>query len=133
MPTIQLEADLSSDQLLKAAEQLNSQELEQFVQQLLALRAKQQTQNLPVSESELLLKINRGIPVDIQYRYDELIGKRDANMLTADEYSELLHLTDDIEKLNAERIEYLAALARLRGVSLTTVMQQLGIQPPSYA
>ena len=56
-----------------------------------------------------------------------------AEALTPDEHQELLHLVDQIEKSDGERVKHLADLARLRGTSLTAVMEDLGIHPPAYA
>ena len=133
MPVVQVEAQLPTDELLRAVGQLNQADLEQFVSQVIALRAKRQAPSLPRVESELLLKINEGVPRDIQTRYNELIAKRQTETLTPDEYEELLKLTQEVEKLEVRRVEYLAELARLRGTSLTAVMENLGIRPPAYA
>jgi hypothetical protein len=118
MPTIQVEAQLSTDELLKAVDQLSASELERFTSQVLALRARRQVPSLPQAEAELLLKINRGLPFQFQRRYDELIAKRRAESLTLDEVDELVGLTDEVENLQARRIEYLSELARLRRTSL---------------
>ncbi len=83
------------------------------------------------AESELLNKIYQGVPVKIQQRYNELIARREIGILSEDEYGELLHLTDQIEKLDAERLEHLAALALLRRTSLTSLIQKLGIASPT--
>lgn len=133
MPVVQVEAQLPTDELLRAVGQLNQADLEQFVSQVIALRAKRQAPSLPRVESELLLKINEGVPSDIQKRYNDLIAKRQAETLAPDEYEELLRLTQQVEKLEARRVEYLAELARLRGTSLTALMENLGIRPPAYA
>jgi hypothetical protein len=131
MSMIRVEAQVSAEQLLKAVEQLPPQELEAFVTQVLRLRAQREAPSLPVSESELLLKINQGIPSGLQNRFNELIAKRQALTLTEAEHAELIQLSDQIEQLDAERIAPLAELARLRNQSLTEVMQDLGIQPPA--
>jgi len=133
MPVIQVEAQVPVAELLKAVGQLSQPDLEQFVSQVIALRAKRQAPSLPQAEAELLLKINQGVPPDIQKRYNELIAKRQAEILTPDEYEELLRLTQQVEKLEARRVEYLAELACLRGTSLTALMENLGIRPPAYA
>ncbi len=133
MPVVQVEAQLPTDELLRAVGQLNQSDLEQFVSQVIALRAKRQAPSLPRVESELLLKINEEVPSDIQTRYNELIAKRQAETLTPDEYKELLQLTQQVEKLEVRRVEYLAELARLRRTSLTALMEKLGIRPPAYA
>lgn len=87
------------EELLKAVEQLNQPDLERFVSQFLALQAQQKSSSLPQAEAELLLKINQGIPSDTQKHYNELIAKREAKNLTNHEHRELLHLTEQIEKL----------------------------------
>jgi hypothetical protein len=69
----------------------------------------------------------------IQQYYNELIAKREAETLTSDEHQNLLRLTEQIEKLQAQRIEYLADLAQIRGISLTALMENLGIKMSEYA
>jgi len=133
MPVIQVEAQVPPAELLKAVEQLSQPELEQFVSQVISLRAKRHAPSLPRRDSELLLKINEGVPPDTQKRYDELIAKRQAETLTPAEYEDLLRLTQQVEKLQVRRVEYLAELARQRGTSLTELMENLGIRPPAYA
>jgi hypothetical protein len=133
MPLVQVEAQVPTDELLKAVGQLSPPDLEQFVFQVIALRAQRQASSLPRAESDLLLKINEGMPPDLQTRYNELIAKRQAETLSPDEYEELLRLTQQVEMLEVRRVEYLAELARLRGTSLTELMQNLGIRPPTYA
>ena len=133
MPVVQVEAQVLTDELLKAVGRLSQPDLEQFVFQVIALRAQRQAPGLPRVESELLLKINEGIPSDVQKRYNELIAKRQAEVLTPDEYEELLQMVQQVEKLEARRVEYLAELARLRGIALTALMENLGIRPPAYA
>ena len=128
MPTIQIEAHLSSEQLLNAARQMSRQELAQFVERVLTLHAERVAPILPVAESELLLKINHPLPDNLQRRYNELLEGRDARTLSPEEYQELLQLTDQIELLEVERMKHLIELARLRRVSLDELMRQLGLQ-----
>ena len=130
MPTIQIEADLSPEQLLSAARQLPRREFDRFVERVLSLRAEPV---LPAAESELLLKINHPVPDDLLHRYDELIARRDTRTLTAEEHEELLRLTDQVELLEAERMRLLIELAQLRQITLDELMGQLGFQPLSYA
>ncbi|WP_293052938.1 MULTISPECIES: hypothetical protein [unclassified Moorena] len=78
----------------------------------------------------MLITINQGIPANIQNRYDELIQKRRMEMLTPDQYSELLALSDQVETIEAKRVEAMAELARLRQISLSTLMTDLDIHLP---
>ncbi len=133
MPVIQLEAQLSSAQLLQAVELMPSEELDEFVERILALHAQRSATHLEHTESELLLQINRGILPELRERYEALSAKRQAETLNSEEYAELLQLTGQIEQLDAVRLTALAELARLRQTSLAELMQTLGIQPPDYA
>jgi hypothetical protein len=131
MPTVRVEAHLSSEELLQAVQQLGPDELEQFVSEVLSLRAQRQAPCLSQSETELLLKINQGIPEDVRQRYNTLLAKRDDETLTPEEHAELLGLTEQVERLQAERVKHLVALAQLRQKSLEGVMQDLGLWAPA--
>jgi len=132
MPTIQVEAHLSRRDLLKAAEQLDPAEFQQFVAEVLGLRARRQAPPLSAAESELLLRVNRGLPEDLQGRYRDLIDKRRQQILTPEEHSELLHLTDQVEQLEANRLVALSELAQLRQMSLPALMTSLGLRAPAH-
>ena len=88
---------------------------------------------LSETESRLLQQINEGLPPEMWRRYNELTAKRRAETLTPDEHAALIALSDQIEELNAHRLESLAELARLRQISLSELMQQLGIKAPPHA
>jgi len=96
------------------------------------LRAKQQAPSLPKTESDLLLKINQGLPIELQKKYNELLEKRRAEKLTPEEHKELLKLSDQVEKLETQRVKYLAEMARLQQTNITDLMNSLGIQSPAY-
>jgi hypothetical protein len=117
------------DELLKAVEQLSEPELEQFVSHVITLQARRRALVLPSAESELLMKINEGLPEEVYERYDVLIEKRREGNLTEAEYKELLELTDLTEKENVERIQHLVELAQLRNTTLPELMESLGIKP----
>ena len=125
MPTIQVD----TEQLLHAALQLPRSELDQFVTRLLVLRIQHDTPRLTQGEAELLLKINEDLPLAVQQRLDELISKRQTQSLTPAEHQELIHLSEQSEKVDADRMQHLLVLAALRNVSLDEVMRQLGIHP----
>lgn len=133
MPTIEVRSQVSLDELLNGVAQLDTPELERFVSQVLTLRAKRVAPCLPEEEAGLLEKINQGLSPAAQQRYDELTAKRRAETLTSEEHQELLTLIDRIERADAERAQTLTALARLRKVSVTTLMANLGIRLPDYA
>jgi hypothetical protein len=129
--TSQIEIDL--DEVLQGLARLGTKELEQFVDKVIALQAQRRAPSLPEDETELLQQINRGLPADLRQRYDALNAKLHDDTITPQEHEELLVLIDRIELADAERMQHLIALARLRGVSVDTLMEQLGICRTTYA
>lgn len=128
MTTIHLESQFSSASLLKAAEQLNAEELDDFTLGVLRLRAQRQTHGLPTAEAELIEKINQTLPDEMQQRFEELDAKRRAHALSLEEHAELLDLIEQAEAFNVRRIEALVALAQIRHTSLKVLMKKLGIK-----
>jgi len=120
----------STQKLLEEARQLSLPELDEFVTELMTLRAQRLAPSLTREESELFMKINEGFSEDRQARFNELVKKRRAERITQEELDELIALTDEAERQNVRRLEALVQLARLRGVSLTELMDSLGITPP---
>ena len=130
MPTINIEADISVETLVKATEQLSPLDLQRFRSQVLAISAKRAASSVSESETQCLLRINQRLPIERQQRYDQLIAKRDAETLTAEEHVELLQLSQQAEAIDVQRMEALTKLAQLRGVTLSDVLRQLKIGPP---
>lgn len=129
MPTVQLEAQLSPEQLLTAVGQLSTPELEAFAEHVSALHAERVAPRLPADEATLLQKINQGLPDDLQNRFDELVTRRRAETLTPNEHTELLALTERIEQMDARRLGHLVELSRLRKMPLKQLIEQLGLRP----
>jgi len=124
MPTIQIE----KERLLNAVLQMPRSELEEFVRQVFALKAREYAPTLSAKETELLLKINQGLPAGLRQRLNELIDKRQAHTIAPDELAELIQLTDQVEMFDAERLQQLIELAHLRGVTLDELIKKLGIK-----
>jgi hypothetical protein len=133
MPTVQITAQASTDELLRSVASLPAAELEQFVTRVLALRARLKAPTIPDQEANLLRKINIGLSAIQQQRFADLNLKRQEETLTDEEHQELLVLIEEMETKNVERIQNLSLLAQLRQVSLTTLMQNLGIKALPYA
>ncbi|HYT91046.1 MAG TPA: hypothetical protein VEL76_20205 [Gemmataceae bacterium] len=132
MPTLDVKAHLSTEDLLKAVQQLDLPDLERFVSQVVALRADRVAPCLSQSEADLLQKINRGLPQPLQERYEALAAKRDEETLTPDEQAELIRLSDQMEELAANRVGHLVELARLRKKTLDELLIDLGLQAPAH-
>ncbi|HMV83585.1 MAG TPA: hypothetical protein PLD20_14455 [Blastocatellia bacterium] len=109
-----------------------------FVQSALEERLKQTTNKNPAiaplsaKEGILLRQVNEWLPSETWQEYQELREKFRAETLTEAEHQRLIEIYRRIEVVNAQRIRFIAELARLRQVSLEEMMDQLGINPPSY-
>jgi len=84
-------------------------------------------------ETVLLLQINESIAAATRRRFEELVAKRQAETISSGELTELIGLTDDIERRDGQRLAALERLARLRRIPLGDLMDSLGISTPTYA
>lgn len=134
MPKVQLkpQIEVDVDEVLNSIAQLKTNELEDFADRVMALRARRRAPSLPKAETELLQKINQGLPADERQRYEQLYDKSHEETITPEEHTELLQLIDRIELADAERMQHLIELAQLRGVEVDTLMGQLGLLRTEY-
>ena len=133
MSTVPIEANISSDQLLRAVEHLPPQELASFVRRVLILKVQREAPSLSPIESALLGQINLTLSPMQQQHYDALIERRDANTITPEELATLIQMTDEIEHQDAQRLTALIQLAQLRQTTVSELMTALGITAPQYA
>jgi hypothetical protein len=78
-------------------------------------------------ETELLARINAGLSEPKARRLESLDSRRREERLTPDEHAELLSLIDESERLAVGRAEALVELARLRGLTVPSLMCDLGL------
>jgi predicted DNA-binding protein len=60
-------------------------------------------------------------------RYLQLQSKREQGILTPDEQRELIAVSDEIESVNARRVEYLVRQAVPRGLTAEALLRKLGM------
>lgn len=120
----------STEQIISAVAQLSLSELERVFDRVLALQAERKAAHLSPVESGLLVRINRGLPPELRERLALLKARREDESITDAEYEELTRLSDQAEELHAERVAAMVELAKLRGVCLSELMNQLGIHFP---
>ncbi|MCU0393408.1 MAG: hypothetical protein MUE81_20030 [Thermoflexibacter sp.] len=118
--------------LFQSLHELSVMELDELMAQIVYLRRQKLPTVLSESETELLHKINKGLPSSIQKRYNFLINRRKAETLLPTEYEELLELTAYTENHNAQRLAYLLELAKLRNQTLDEIITALEIKPRLY-
>lgn len=131
MPTVRVKSDinLGLQEILDGISELETRDLERFMDQVGRLLARRKASAFSGRETELLLKINQGLPQTTWDRYRDLSDKQTSETLSEKEYQELLAISDRMEEQDVKRLASLIELARLRSVPLDTLMQQLGINP----
>jgi len=121
---------LSTEQIISAVSQLSLPELEQVFDRILALQAERKAPRPSAEEPALLARARQGLPAELRERLSALRAKREDETINDAEYEELTRLTLEAEELHAERMAALVKLARLRGVTLPALMDQLGLHFP---
>jgi hypothetical protein len=123
------QVDLGLDDILNGISELETKDLEKFMQKVGHLIARRKVAYLPERESQLLMKINKAIPMPLQKRYEDLLTKNREETITPMEHEELLKVIDKVEVKHAERLENLIELSRIRNISLDLLMKQLHLNP----
>lgn len=129
MATVHVQAELTSEELIRAIGQLNKRDFHRVFEQVLALNAQRRAPSLSKDESALFAIINQGLSLEAQSRYDYLKERLQNETLTPSEHAELLKMIDKIENADARRIEAIGQLAALRNVPVEEVLRSLGLKP----
>lgn len=127
MPTIQV--TLSSEELVQIVDQMPPEELADFAEQVLAVKARRTAAALGASEEKALrLLYAAQLSPEQQARLRALGQKLESEGELSDrERKELQSLSEQSEQLNAARLQQVSELAALWGKPLPAVMQQLGL------
>lgn len=124
-----MDNQISISELLKGVGQLSVREFEEFFNKIQSIRTQKIPHSLNDEENKLLKQIKTSVLSAKQVRFNYLIARRDASIITVNEYEELLKLTDDIEKSDTIRLKRMAKLADLKGISLAETLTVFGINP----
>ena len=130
MQTVEIKKGLQVgiDDLVQGISRLNTAELTTFFEHLNRVIGGQKSPS-PLGEETVLLKqIKAIIPASVIRRFKELQTKRNNNTLSEKEQEEMLLITDFIEEKSAERVALLAALAKIRHVSLPDLVKQINLK-----
>lgn len=130
MQTVEIKKGLQVgiEDLVQGISRLNTAELTSFFEHLNRVIGGQKSPT-PLGEEAILLKqIKAIIPASVIRRLKELQTKRYDNTLSEKEQEEMLLITDFIEEKSAERVVLLAALAKIRQVTLPDLMKQINLK-----
>lgn len=126
--TIQLGATSDLERQLKKAADQTGLTPDTYILRLLQknLQAHAAPARLSPEESQLLKQINASLSAIEWERYHILLEKRDNEILTANEQTELIALSDQIEEANVRRMKAVAELARVRKTTVPALVENLG-------
>ena len=130
MTVISVQAKLTTEDLIAAIEKLEPKEASELSMRLLRSQANRRAPHLSDSEWEILKRVNLTKRIGLQERLSELRVKLADFHLSQEEHVELLKLTDEAEQFDADRLTALAELAGLRGITISSLMEQLGLKAP---
>jgi hypothetical protein len=132
MPILQIQTEVSKNDLLRGVEQLNTTDLEDFIREILQIKAKRKAAKTNKKEAELLFTINHNFNEIEQTRFDELIEKRQSHTITEEELEELKTLSTYSEEIAVERVKALTELAALKNTTVRELMKELDVKPRNY-
>ena len=132
MPVVQVPAELTVDHLIRAVEQLPSEELTEFARRVIAIQVRRGVPLLMNDEEQALLAAISGrLPTEVQRRLDELREKSREETLTPTEQAELLTFVQQVEQRDVIRAEALVRLAKKRGTTVSKLMHTFVPSPPT--
>lgn len=129
MAVVQINAQLTPDDILEAVKQFSPAELETFTRQVRLIQAQRKTPHLSQRETELFKMINAGVPEAILRPYQTLKAQLEDEKLTEAEQAELARLAGEMEKFDVERLSWLIELAQLRNQTVPELIDTLGLHP----
>jgi hypothetical protein len=125
---------IDSQSLLRDADRMPVNELERFLKDVNALLRRKRTQDKDLRERQLLHKITNAVLDTAQReRYYALVEKLELGTMTDAEHTEFDLLGNKEEKQRNLRVKYMIELAQLRAVSLSEIMESLGLKPLAHA
>jgi hypothetical protein len=126
-PMSKVQLLLDTNEVLSSLAKLQPDELDNFVEKVLSLKASRRASSLSSDETLLLHQINTGLASEEYQKLEVLNQKLHDEALTATEHEQLMILTEKLEQRDAERMKAVVELATVRGVSLGDVMKQIGL------
>lgn len=127
--TVTLELPPEKEALVREAASAEGLDLNTFLREAVESRLRQYDPARPLTEAELLTRINRGFPEAFWDRYRQLVAKRRAETMTPQEQQEAIGMSDQLEALRVERLRYLTMLAEIRHTTINALELEMGLHP----
>lgn len=130
MLRIPIHTEIDIQTLLQNTTNLSVAELETFATALNKLIKQRKQKEQKDKENQLLAKLNQAVLSKVKHeKVLELSPKVESETITTKEQKQLSKLLTEVEELRNERVKIMIELARLKSVTLPTLMQELGLKP----
>jgi hypothetical protein len=133
MPTDVAKSKVTPMQVMDELARLTARQLESVIERASVLRLQKRKAVMSTRESNLMRIINNGLSAEKNAQLDQLQEKLRQERIRPRERQQLLRLSDELEKLGAQRLEALMELAVLRKTSVPKLMLELGLSDAAYA
>lgn len=133
MPTDVAKSKVTPMEIIDDLARLTARQLETVIEHASALRLQKRQAVMSERESEILRAINRGLSAEKSARLQRLQEKLRHETIQPREHKQLLRLSDELEKLAAQRLKGLIELALLRKTSVPKLMSEMGLTAAAYA
>ena len=120
-------------QVMGELARLTARQLESVTKRASVLRLQKRKVVMSTLESDLMRIINRGLSAEKSARLDQLQEKLRHETIHPRERQQLLRISDELEKLGAQRLKALIELAAVRKTSVPKLMSALGLNDAGYA
>jgi hypothetical protein len=112
---------------------LTARQLETVIERASLLRLQKRKAVMSTRESDLMRVINRGLNAQKSARLDQLQEKLRQETILPRERQQLIRLSDELEKLGAQRLKALIELAVVRKTTVPKLMSEMGLNDAPYA
>lgn len=119
------------EDLVQGAAQMETADLEKLADQLNYILARRKTPHPSEQEMALIARIYEALKLKGQDRFEALQAKLADELITDEEYQELMTMTKITEEQNVIWLDAVVELAQLRNVSPTHIIHQLGLHKRS--
>jgi hypothetical protein len=133
VPTDVAKPKITPLQVIDDLARLTARQLETVIEHASALRLQKRKALMSERESEILRVINRGLSPEKNVRLEQLQERLRQETIRPREHQQLLKLSDELEKLGAQRLKALIELASLRKTSVPKLMSEMGLNGAGYA
>jgi hypothetical protein len=128
-----IHSQIDTRELLANAAKMGVQELEALMRELNNVLSRKKHKDKDHRERELLRLINETVLAkEKRERYWMLSLQLEEGSISAEEHRELMQLAGEEEWLRNKRVAYLVELSQLRNLSLSQVMEEMGLKPPGH-